>query len=206
MYKKAWLALAILALGGCRIVSEKELADLKSPPNPNMANVAKTWQEKLVPQVVTLARPADELLAALSTAKDFDSACQALGYRAQEENPCIFFVKLTGKIDKIDTTSRSGKLTLQEASGNRVVVQIGPTIRGTQLRDAYKGASYGDFNDQVLYGDYGRAINNQAVNMIEAMSLTVGETVEIYGVFSAWDIPPMLPYIMPAKIVHLGEQ
>ncbi|VDZ69250.1 putative lipoprotein (plasmid) [Klebsiella aerogenes] len=31
MYKKTCLALAVLALGGCRIVSQQELADLKSP-------------------------------------------------------------------------------------------------------------------------------------------------------------------------------
>ena len=41
MYKKTCLALAVLALGGCRIVSQQELADLKSPPNPHMANIDK---------------------------------------------------------------------------------------------------------------------------------------------------------------------
>ncbi|KAA1144015.1 DUF2291 domain-containing protein, partial [Citrobacter portucalensis] len=34
MSKKAWFALALLTVGGCRIVSQQELADLKSPPNP----------------------------------------------------------------------------------------------------------------------------------------------------------------------------
>ncbi|MEH2922061.1 DUF2291 family protein [Samsonia erythrinae] len=206
MYKQACLMLAFLMLGGCRIVSEQELAELKSPPNPHMANIAQTWQEKLVPQVVSLARPADELLAAINTAKDFDAACETLGYRAQEENPCIFFVNIRGKIDNIDTSSRSGKLTLQDTSGNRVVVQIGPTLRGTQLRDGYKDTSYGDFNDQVLYGDYSRAINDEAVKMIQAADLTVGKNVEIYGVFSAWDTPTTLPDITPAKIVPSEEK
>ncbi|HBZ7565303.1 TPA: DUF2291 domain-containing protein, partial [Klebsiella pneumoniae] len=31
MFKKTCLTLAVLALGGCRIVSQQELADLKSP-------------------------------------------------------------------------------------------------------------------------------------------------------------------------------
>ncbi|HAX6589764.1 TPA: DUF2291 domain-containing protein, partial [Escherichia coli] len=52
MDKKVWLALAILSLGGCRIVSQQELADLKSPPNPHMANIDQTWQKNIVPQVV----------------------------------------------------------------------------------------------------------------------------------------------------------
>ncbi len=48
MFKKTCLTLAVLALGGCRIVSQQELADLKSPPNPHMANMDKTWQQSIV--------------------------------------------------------------------------------------------------------------------------------------------------------------
>ncbi|HAT1577026.1 TPA: DUF2291 domain-containing protein [Raoultella ornithinolytica] len=206
MYKKTWLALAIVALGGCRIVSQQELADLKSPPNPHMVHIDRTWQEKIVPQVVAQARPAEALMAALHAAKDFDSACKTLGYRAQEENPCIFFVKVEGKVIKLDATSRSGKMTVQDQNGRAIVVQTGPTLRGTQLRDGYNGASYADFNDQVLFGEYGRAINEQAVKMINGAQLKSGETVEVYGVFSAWDIPQAFPDITPAKIVHPGGQ
>ena len=206
MYKKTWLALAVLALGGCRIVSQQELADLKSPPNPHMANIDQTWQNNIVPQVVAQARPVSELMAALRAAKDFDSACQALGYRSQEENPCIFYVTVAGKIDKIDATSRSGKMTVADSAGGPVVVQIGPTLRGTQLRDGYKGTSYQDFNDQVLFGEYGRAINEQALKMIQAAKVKSGETIQVYGVFSAWDIPQTIPDITPAKIVRSGGQ
>ncbi len=148
MFKKTCLTLAVLALGGCRIVSQQELADLKSPPNPHMANMDKTRQQSIVPQVVTKARPAAELMSALKAAKDIDSACKTLGYRAQDENPCIFYVKVSGTVSKLDTASRSGKMTLTDASVGKVTVQIGPTLRGTQLRDGYSGASYQDFNDR----------------------------------------------------------
>lgn len=204
MSKKAWLALAVLTVGGCRIVSQQELADLKSPPNPHMANIDQTWQSKIVPQIVGQARPVAELLSALQTEKDFDSACKKLGFRSQDENPCIFYVKVEGTISQLDTASRSGKMTIADNSGGNVVVQIGPTLRGTQLRDAYKGASYGDFNDQVLFGEYGRAINEQAVKMIQAVPLKTGEITHVYGVFSAWDTPQTLPAITPAKIVIAG--
>lgn len=206
MYKKTWLALAVFALGGCRIVSQQELTDLKTPPNPHMANIDKTWQQNIVPQVVAKARPVAELMTALNAAKDFDSACKTLGYRAQEENPCIFYVKVEGSISKLDTASRSGKMTLQERDGSSATVQIGPTLRGTQLRDGYQAISYEDFNDQVLFGDYGRHVNEQAVKMIQAVSLKTGDKVEVYGVFSAWDIPSSLPDITPAKITPSGGQ
>ena len=182
MFKKTCLTLAVLALGGCRIVSQQELADLKSPPNPHMANMDKTWQQSIVPQVVTKARPAAELMSALKAAKDIDSACKTLGYRAQDENPCIFYVKVSGTVSKLDTASR------------------------TQLRDGYSGASYQDFNDQVLFGEYSKNINSQAVKMIQTANVKTGDSVEVYGVFSAWDIPQTLPEITPAKIIHAGGQ
>ncbi|MEB7375026.1 DUF2291 domain-containing protein [Enterobacter hormaechei] len=206
MLKKFWVVLFVLTLGGCRIVSQKELADLKSPPNPHMSSVDKLWQDKIVPQVVSDARSASDLLTAFKAAKDIDNACKSFGYRSQDENPCIFYVKTEGKITKIDTASRSGKMTVQDASGFNTVVQIGPTIRGTQLRDAYKGASYGDFNDQVLFGDYGRAINDQAVKMIQSSQLKVGNAVQVYAVFSTWEVPETIPDITPAKIVSAGGQ
>ena len=206
MLKKTWLALAVLTLGGCRIVSQQELADLKSPPNPHMTSIDKTWQDQIVPQVVARARPVAELMTTLRAAKDFDSACKTLGYRAQDENPCVFYVKVEGNISKIDSASRSGKMTIQDLSGSNVVVQIGPTLRGTLLRDGYQGASYQDFNDQVLFGEYGRAINEHAVNMIQAAQVKTGETTQVYGVFSAWDIPQTIPDITPAKIVRAGGQ
>lgn len=95
-------------------------------------------------------------------------------------------------------------MTLSDASVGNVTVQIGPTLRGTQLRDGYSGASYQDFNDQVLFGEYSKNINSQAVKMIQTANVKTGDSVDVYGVFSAWDIPPTLPEITPAKIVHAG--
>ncbi|WP_202303446.1 DUF2291 family protein [Dryocola clanedunensis] len=206
MTRKIWLAAAMLALGGCRIVSQQELADLQSPPNPHMAAVAQSWKQKLVPQVIQDARPVAELLQALHQEKDFDTACQKLGYRSQDQYPCVFYVKAVGQVVDINTASRSGKLTLKDISGANVVVQIGPTIRGTQLRDGFKGTTYQDFNDQVLFGEYGRAINDQAVNMVQKAQIKVGETREIYGVVSTWDIPDTLPAITPVQIRRAGGQ
>ncbi|MFS9545909.1 DUF2291 family protein, partial [Klebsiella pneumoniae] len=93
-----------------------------------------------------------------------------------------------------------------DASVGKVTVQIGPTLRGTQLRDGYSGASYQDFNDQVLFGEYSKNINSQAVKMIQTANVKTGDSVEVYGVFSAWDIPQTLPEITPAKIIHAGGQ
>ncbi|WP_336795554.1 DUF2291 domain-containing protein [Erwinia aphidicola] len=202
MSRRVWLAMAALALGGCRIVSQQELADLKNPPNPAMANVTATYQQKIVPQVLSEAKPLGELMSSLAAAKDFDTACKTLGYRSQDENPCIFTVKVQGTVSKVNTTSRSGKMTVKDLSGQDVVVQIGPIIRGTALRDVYKGSSYQDFNDQVLFGDYGRAINNLASEEVKKLQPKVGDKVEVDGVFSSWDVPQSPPDVTPARVVR----
>lgn len=202
MDRRLWLLLPMIVLGGCRIVSQQELADLKNPPNPKMANIAQTWREQLVPQVQHDAKPAAALLTALQAEKDFDSACKTLGYRSQAENPCIFSVSVSGEITAVNTTSRNGRMTVKQASGDSVTVQTGPIIPGTALRDAYKGASYQDFNDQVLFGDYGRAINQQAADMMAAFKPKVGDKVELTGVFSSWDVPQQIPNVTPVAIAR----
>ena len=51
MSRRVWLTLVVTLLSGCRIVSQQELADLKNPPNPKMADIDQLWQQKLVPQL-----------------------------------------------------------------------------------------------------------------------------------------------------------
>ena len=57
----------------------------------------------------------------------------------------------------------------------------------------------------VLFGEYSKNINSQAVKMIQTANVKTGDSVEVYGVFSAWDIPQTLPEITPAKIIHAGD-
>jgi len=93
-------------------------------------------------------------------------------------------------------------MTVRDEQGGDIVVQMGPIIRGTRLRDGYKGASYQDFNDQVLDGDYGKAINQQASAMIINFKPVVGDKVTVSGVFAAWDIPQTIPDVTAAHIVR----
>lgn len=97
----------VTALSGCRIVSEKKLAELRSPVNPHVAQAAEIYRGQIAPQAVKTAQPLGELLARIARAKDFDSACGLLGYRAQPEFPCYFNVKVSGEVAAVNTRSRS---------------------------------------------------------------------------------------------------
>lgn len=97
-------------------------------------------------------------------------------------------------------------MTIADKSGNSIVCRLVRRCAALQLRDAFKGTSYSDFNDRVLFGEYGRGINEQAIKMIQSAQLKTGESVHVYGVFSEWEIPKSIPVITPAKIESVGGQ
>lgn len=199
-----WAVIASLLLSGCRIVSQKQLAELKNPPNANMAKAAQLFDQQIGPQVISSAKPLGGLLTQIGQAKDFDTACRQYGYRSQEENPCVFTVSVAGTISEVNTTSRNGQIVIKSDDGNvgEVKVQIGPTFRGTDLRDSYRGLSYADFNDQNLFGDFGKAINQRAIGTFAKQTFAVGGKVTVYGAFSAFDTPQPPILITPAKITQ----
>lgn len=203
MSKRIALAMAaVMVLSGCRIVSQKELAALQSPVNPHLAKAGAIYHEQMVPQVMKSAVPLANLIAQIEQAKDFDTACQQLGYRAQPEFPCHFSTQVSGEIVAINTQSRSGRLTLKLATGpiESVEVQIGPVYRGTVLRDSYRGLGYGDFNDQTLFGDFAKAINQASMAELAGFNPKVGDKISVYGVFTSWQLPAPPLLITPVRI------
>ncbi|NDL63302.1 DUF2291 family protein [Acerihabitans arboris] len=193
---------ASLLLGGCRIVSQQRLAELKNPPNPNMARAAALFDRHIAPEAIASAKPLGALLRQIGQAKDFADACRLYGYRSQDENPCVFTAQVSGVITGVNSQSRNGQMVVKsdDDSVGEVKVQIGPTFRGTDLRDSYRGLSYGDFNDQNLFGDFGKAINQQAIAKLANHTFKPGDSVKVYGVFSAFDQPQPPLLLTPVGI------
>ncbi|WP_369790584.1 DUF2291 family protein [Rouxiella sp. WC2420] len=197
-----WIVMASLILCSCRIVSEKKLAELKNPPNPHMAQAAMLFDQKIAPQIISSAKPLAGLLNQIDQAKDFDSACQRFGYRSQDENPCVFSASISGTVSEVNTESRNGQVVVKsdDPKVGEVKVQIGPTFRGTELRDSYRGLSYSDFNDQNMFGDFGKAINQRAIAALGKPTFKVGDKITVVGVFSAFDTPQPPIILTPARI------
>lgn len=116
----------------------------------------------------------------------------------------MFTVSVSGTIREVNTTSRNGQIVVasDDAGLGDVKVQIGPTFRGTDLRDSYRGLSYADFNDQNLFGDFGKAINQRAIGSLAQQTFAVGGKITVYGAFSAFDTPQPPLLITPAKITQ----
>ncbi|MDN8960539.1 DUF2291 family protein, partial [Staphylococcus aureus] len=71
---------------------------------------------------------------------------------------------------------------------------------GTALRDSYRGLSYSDFNDQALFGDFARAINQASIDELAGSQPKVGDHITVYGVFSSWQAPAEPLLITPVRI------
>lgn len=165
------MALAALmlaaALGGCKIVGNKELAAsrAKSEDAFDATTYAdKIWDAKTLAEFKTKAVDLDTLLPAI--AADPNKAGKTYGNGGGEGNPWTYRIKGVGKVAAVDTASRHAIVTLEVATKNgarKVDLQIGPVVFGTALRDALPAIHFGDFVNQIQYAQVSRALNDRAV-------------------------------------------
>lgn len=183
----ASLALALL-LGGCKIVSDKDLAaDEKKSADvfDASAYVAKIWTPKAVAEFKAKAVDLSVLLPAI--AADPDKAGRAYGRGGGEGNPWNYEVKGQGKATAVDVESRHGLLTVEIATkdgAKPVELQIGPVIFGTALRDSLPFVHFGDFVNQIQFAQVSRALNDAASKGVRGAfdpKTVVGKTVTFYG-------------------------
>ena len=179
------------ALGGCKIVSNKDLAAARAKSDDSFdatAYVDKVWNAKTLADFKNRAIDLDTLLPAI--AEDPDKAGKTYGQRAGEGNPWTYGIKGVGKVVAVDVASRHGILTMAVAtkSGPRnVALQIGPVVFGTALRDALPSIHFGDFVNQIQYAQVSRALNDRAMKEIgRALDAkdAVGKTFAFYAAAS----------------------
>jgi predicted lipoprotein len=97
-----------------------------------------------------------------------------------------FFVRGTGVVSDVNLQSRVGVAYLQIAGleSPGVVIQVGPVIRGTVLRDALEFVRFTDFSNQFDFAAVSSALNSRilaaVLGPIDVESLP-GQTVSFIG-------------------------
>jgi predicted lipoprotein len=182
------LAVAILAgLSGCKIVSNKDLAADTASSADNFdakAYVGKIWSAKVVP---AFAQAIDLDMLLPEVARDPEAAGKAHGHGGGAGNPWSYEVKGRGKVASVDTSSRRGLVTV-DLDGTtppaKVVLQIGPVVFGSALRDSLPFIQFGDFVNQIQFAQVSRALNDAAVaelhKAVDPKTLA-GKTVDFAG-------------------------
>jgi predicted lipoprotein len=187
------LTLLVVTISACKIVknpSPDEIASSKMTDAERMeAFVSKNWDENFVPFYKDNAHPFNDVIAAVGN--DVEAAGQKLGLRQEGGvNPWHFIVRGKGKILSANTESRAASATIDANGDNEAdfVMQIGPVIRGTALRDAATFLTFSDFRDQIEYAKLGRALNAEThgrTTKALPMDTLVGTDISFLAVFSA---------------------
>ena len=212
----AWSLALLTTLAGCSawvvrpLNSETGKAQTGAAAFSAATYVDGIWASKVVPTIDQQAEDAGKVLAAL--AADPTSAKAQYGHQEGSGRPYNFMVKGDGKVLKVDTSTRTGKLTvdLPPYDGKAdITVQIGPVMSGTALRDGVGFIHYSEFTNQIDYAGVADELNNRVLKDViaplDVNSLT-GQTVSFEGIFPRNDLDPTTLVLTPVRLSAKGSE
>jgi predicted lipoprotein len=154
----ATAALLLVATAGCRIATVRPLDEKGAPavgagpaggPFDAVAFVDSIWQS--------------EVLRALDEAADVETIAGGAASLADGSagTPRSLIVRGQGRVVDVETRSRSGTATvaLDREARATVVLQVGPVITGTAIRDALPALGFDRFVNQIQHADVGNELN-----------------------------------------------
>jgi predicted lipoprotein len=150
--------------------------------------VKTNWAVKIEPELVRDAVDVREIVTALK--KDKESAERKYGRRKDETALFNFIVKGKEAIKSVNTGSAAGviELNLADISGEEnVIVQIGPVIKSSAVRDVLTFINFGDFVNQLDFANISKEMNfyvrDNVVSGIKKTNLA-GKHLSFVGAFS----------------------
>ncbi len=185
---------ALLLARGITVVPDSEVANTDLAGNPTFeakTYVDSLWATKLLPLVRDHAADAATVLAALD--KDADAAGAQYGHRPKSgDGPWDFIVRGEGTIKAAETGLRHATITV-DIAGHDAVLQIGPVIFGTALRDALPFVSFDQVVNQIQFAQVSRELNDRATTAartdLDVAKLVAGTRIAFTGAMSAGSPP-----------------
>jgi predicted lipoprotein len=153
----ATVALALVAASACRVATVRRLDEKGAPegapaaaskPFDAVAFVDSIWRSEVL-RSLDAAREAAEVVRGIAPSGTTGAAPRSLVVRGR------------GRVVSVDTRSRSGTASLELDGRSRpvLIVQVGPVITGTAIRDALPGLGFDRFVNQVQHADVGNELN-----------------------------------------------
>lgn len=150
------------------------------------AYVQRIWSAQVVPEVKNNSIPLTALLADIATNQTV--ALQKYGHLVDGSDNIL--VNFTGVVQGEDTSSPVGTMTINLTDGAKIIpisVSIGPVILGTSLRDSLKFITFGEFLNQIQYGNVADELNKAVISKVIAglnIQSLKGKTVTVYGAYT----------------------
>jgi predicted lipoprotein len=146
----AIVALLLVASAGCKVATVRRLDEGGAPPAGALPASGPFDAAAFVDSIWR-----SEVLRSLDEAQDVGAIAGRLpGARA-------VVVRGRGRVVSVDTRSRSGTavVELDGRPGSTVVLQVGPVITGTAIRDALPALGFDRFVNQIQHADVGNELN-----------------------------------------------
>ena len=127
----------------------------------------------------------------LPSAGDHFAAGEEFGYREKEEgSPWNFRVKGSGVVTAVNTESRASTVDIDLFPNDGkadLVLQIGPVIKDSAIRDSLDFISFTDFTNQLefarLSNAFNKVVNKDVTSKLDRENL-MGKKISFWGAFT----------------------
>ena len=157
------------------------------------------YDSEVVPTIQKNAQDIAELLPKIID--DPDGTGEEFGHRAGVSSPYAYAVTGEGVAGKVDGTLLP--VTIDGVPDDvTVMLQIGPAINGTALRDATGLVDFNDFLNQIEYANAATELNNKVKSDVLAgfdAKGAEGKTVSFVGAF-AYGSNPAVIQVTPVEL------
>jgi predicted lipoprotein len=150
------------------------------------------YDSEVVPTIQENATEITELLPQII--EDPEATGEELGHRSGASSPYAYAVKGEGVAEAVDGTLLPLKVE-GLPDDVQVMLQIGPAINGTALRDATGLVDFNDFLNQIEYANAATELNNKVKSDVLAdfdAKGAKGKTVRFVGAFAYGSNPAVL--------------
>lgn len=191
------VALVALMIANTKFLSADESSAAAGEQFSAEEYAEENYETEIAAWIQENAVPAEELHAAIS--EDLDAAGEQYGNRAGA-SAWAFPVTLTGVAGEVNPTNGQLPVTVEGLPEDlRVIVQMGPAVNGSALRDVTGEIEFGMFTNQIEYQSVAVQLNNKVKELVLAdfdPAAMNGQTITVTGAFSAgnpeaWIVTPV---------------
>ncbi len=150
--------------------------------------VESIWESKLIP--IYEAQAVDFITLMTTLQENRQSGIDQYGLTRQTGEPFyIFKVRGTARVLEYDDSSRNGVIRVDNEPENGVadaVLQVGPVLRGTAIRDSVEFIRFTDIGNQLQFAELAKELNTRMrVESIDPINLEniEGEQIMFFGAF-----------------------
>jgi predicted lipoprotein len=191
------LVLVVLMFTNTRFLSADESSAAAGEQFSAEEYAEENYETAIAGWIQENAVPAEELHAAMT--EDLDAAGEQYGNRAGA-SAWAFPVTLSGVAGEVNPTNGQLPVTVEGLPEDlTVIVQMGPPVNGSALRDVTGEIEFGMFTNQIEYQSVAVQLNNKVKELVladlDAEALN-GQTINVTGAFSAgnpeaWIVTPV---------------